>query len=100
VDLIRPPHSIGRNTVTNIQSGIVYGYAGLVDGLVDRMRSEMGGAPRVVATGGLVGLMEGLARTIDVVNPHLTLEGLRIACLRDRQAPRGGASAGSAGSAA
>jgi type III pantothenate kinase len=96
VDLIRPPHSIGRNTVTNIQSGIVYGYAGLVDGLVDRMRSEMGGAPRVVATGGLVGLMEGLARTIDVVNPHLTLEGLRIACLRDRQAPRGGASAGSA----
>ena len=84
VDLTRPPSAIGRNTVTNIQSGMVYGYAGLVDGLVTRMRAEMDGAPRVVATGGLVGLMDGLARTIDVVNPHLTLEGLRIACARAR----------------
>ena len=94
VDLTRPASAIGRNTVTNIQSGMVYGYAGLVDGLVARMRAEMEGTPRVVATGGLVGLMEGLARSIDVVNPHLTLEGLRIACARARQAPRGGASAG------
>ena len=92
VDLSRPPTAIGRNTVTNIQSGIVYGYAGLVDGLVTRMQAEMAGTPRVVATGGLVGLMDGLARTIDVVNPHLTLEGLRIACARDR-----GARAGAAG---
>ena len=97
VDLVRPPTAIGRNTVTNIQSGMVFGYAGLVDGLVARMRAEMGGAPKVVATGGLVGLMNGLARTIDVVNPHLTLEGLRIACSRVRQAspgdPRGGPAA-------
>lgn len=96
VDLSRPPSAIGRNTVTNIQSGIVYGYAGLVDGLVDRMRQEMGGAPRVVATGGLVGLMEGLARTVDVVNPHLTLEGLRIACARNRRAHGGSAPLGPA----
>ena len=96
VDLARPPSAIGRNTVTNIQSGMVYGYAGLVDGLVTRMRAEMDGAPRVVATGGLVGLMDGLARTIDVVNPHLTLEGLRIACARARHASRGGAPGGSA----
>jgi type III pantothenate kinase len=91
VDLTRPASAIGRNTVTNIQSGIIYGYAGLVDGLVARMRDEMEGAPKVVATGGLVGLMDGLARTIDLVNPHLTLEGLRIACTRARQAPHGGA---------
>src|SRR5262245_35225050 len=94
VDLSRPPSAIGRNTVTNIQSGIVYGYAGLVDGLVERMRAEMGGAPQVVATGGLVGLMDGLARTIDVVNPHLTLEGLRIACARNRRAAKDDAHGG------
>jgi type III pantothenate kinase len=84
VELTRPPTAIGRNTVTNLQSGIVYGYAGLVDGLVARMRAEMEGPPTVIGTGGLVGLVEGLARTIDVVNPHLTLEGLRIACARAR----------------
>jgi type III pantothenate kinase len=78
VDLVRPTHAIGTNTVTNIQSGMVYGYAGLVDGLVDRMKQEMEGAPRVVATGGLVSLIQDISRTIDVVNPHLTLEGLRI----------------------
>ena len=83
--------------MTNIQSGIVYGYAGLVDGLVARMRAEMEGTPRVVATGGLVGLMEGLARAIDVVNPHLTLEGLRIACARARQAPPAARRGGPAG---
>jgi type III pantothenate kinase len=96
VDLTRPPSAIGRNTVTNIQSGIVYGYAGLVDGLVARMRAEMDGTPRVVATGGLVGLMEGLARAIDVVNPHLTLEGLRIACARARNGTPDAAPEGSA----
>jgi type III pantothenate kinase len=96
VDLSRPPTAIGTNTVTNIQSGMVYGYAGLVDGLVARMRAEMTGAPRIVATGGLVGLMEGLATTIDVVNPHLTLEGLRIACARARRAPPGGTERGPA----
>lgn len=95
VDLARPATAIGRNTVTNIQSGIIYGYAGLVDGLVARMRAEMEGAPKIVATGGLVGLMDGLARTIDVVNPHLTLEGLRIACARALQTPPGGAESGS-----
>ena len=79
VDLVRPRAAIGRNTVTNIQSGIIYGYAGLVDGLVERMRSEMEGSPRVIATGGLVGLIQDISRSIELVNPHLTLEGLRIA---------------------
>ncbi|HEV8311302.1 MAG TPA: type III pantothenate kinase [Methylomirabilota bacterium] len=78
VDLTRPKEAIGRNTVTNVQSGIIYGYAGLVDGLVDRIRAEMEGTPMVVATGGLVSLMHHVARSIEVVNPDLTLEGLRL----------------------
>lgn len=78
VELVRPKEAIGRNTITNIQSGIVYGYAGLVDGLVERMRAEMEGDPTVVATGGLAGLIYGVARTIQHVNPDLALEGLRI----------------------
>jgi type III pantothenate kinase len=52
VELVRPKEAIGRNTVTNIQSGVVYGYAGLVDGLVERMRRELDGDVKVVATGG------------------------------------------------
>jgi len=90
VDLIRPATAIGTNTVTNIQSGMIYGYAGLVDGLVERMKGEMEGAPRVVATGGLVGLIQGISRSIDVVNPHLTLEGLRLLHARARLATLGG----------
>jgi type III pantothenate kinase len=78
VDLTRPKEAIGRNTVTNIQSGIIYGYAGLVDGLVERLRAELPGGATVVATGGLVGLMEPVAASIQAVHPHLTLEGLRI----------------------
>jgi len=89
VDLIRPPTAIGTNTVTNIQSGMIYGYAGLVDGLVERMKREMEGAPRVVATGGLVGLIQDISRTIEVVNPHLTLEGLRILHARAAPGPSG-----------
>ena len=77
VELLQPKEAIGRNTITNIQSGVMYGWAGLVDGLVDRMRSEMGGPVKVVATGGLAAQLRGVARTIDLVNPDLTLEGLR-----------------------
>lgn len=78
VEMVRPKEAIGRNTVTNIQSGVVYGYAGLVDGLVERMRQEMGGAPTVVATGGLAPLVADVTRSIQHVNPDLTLEGLRL----------------------
>jgi type III pantothenate kinase len=77
VELLQPKEAIGRNTITNIQSGVMYGWAGLVDGLVARMRAEMGTAVKVVATGGLAAQMRGVARTVDVVNPDLTLEGLR-----------------------
>ena len=78
VELIRPKEAIGRNTVTNIQSGVVYGYAGLVDGLVERMKTEMGGSPGVVATGGLAPLIADVARTIEHVDPDLKLHGLRL----------------------
>ena len=78
VELVRPKEAIGRNTVTNIQSGIIYGYAGLVDGLVERMRAEMEGTPTVVATGGLAGLIQEVALTVQHANPDLALQGLRI----------------------
>jgi type III pantothenate kinase len=78
VELVRPKEAIGRNTVTNIQSGIVYGYAGLVDGMVERMRTEMGGVVTVVATGGLAALIAHVTASIQHVNEHLTLEGLRL----------------------
>ncbi len=78
VELVRPKEAIGRNTVTNLQSGAIYGYAGLVDGLVDRMRAEMGGSARVIATGGSAGLVADVARCIERVDEHLRLEGLRL----------------------
>jgi type III pantothenate kinase len=78
VELVRPKEAIGRNTVTNIQSGVVYGYAGLVDGIVERMKQEMEGSPRVIATGGLARLMADVSRSIEHVDDDLTLEGLRL----------------------
>ncbi len=78
VELVRPKEAIGRNTVTNIQSGVVYGYAGLVDGIVDRMKQEMGEDPKVIATGGHAGLIADVARSVQHVNEDLGLEGLRL----------------------
>jgi type III pantothenate kinase len=73
-----PPKVIGTDTAGSIQSGIIFGYAGLVDGMVRRMQSEMGGRPRVIATGGLALLMQNVSDTIEAVEPLLTLDGLRI----------------------
>ncbi len=79
VEIYRPPVSvIGKDTTTSIQSGIIYGYAGLVDGMVRRIRDEMGSAPKVIATGGLAELMHNVSETIEAVEPLLTLDGLRI----------------------
>jgi len=78
VELVRPKEAIGRDTTTNIQSGAIYGFAGLVDGLVDRMRSEMGGSAQVIGTGGLAVLIAGVARSVERVDDHLRLVGLRI----------------------
>lgn len=78
VELVRPKEAIGRDTVTNLQSGLVYGYAGLVDGLVERLKREMEGDPTVVATGGLAPLIREVTRSIQHVNLELTLEGLHL----------------------
>jgi len=84
VELTRPKEAVARNTVTNIQSGFVYGFAALVDGMVARIRSEMGEGLTVVATGGLAPLVADVAPSIQHVYEHLTLEGLRLAWERAR----------------
>ncbi|MGC1456375.1 MAG: pantothenate kinase, partial [Nitrospirota bacterium] len=63
--------------ISAMQAGIIYGYAGLVDGIVERMKKELAADARVVATGGLAELVSKETRTIQEIKPHLTLEGLR-----------------------
>ncbi|MFC1515125.1 type III pantothenate kinase [Thermodesulfobacteriota bacterium] len=79
VEIFQSPQKvIGKDTASSIQSGIIYGYAGLVDGMVKRMKAEMGTNPGVIATGGLAELMYEVTETIEAVERNLTLEGLRI----------------------
>ncbi|MFC1922200.1 type III pantothenate kinase [Chloroflexota bacterium] len=78
VDLQRPPNAIGRNTVHAMQSGLLFGYVALVEGMVDRFRMELGEEMKVIATGGLGEIIAAETKTIQVVAPWLTLEGLRI----------------------
>jgi type III pantothenate kinase len=78
VDFTPPPSVIGKTTVAGLQSGLVYGFAGQVDGIVKRIRAEVGDTAPVVATGGLAELIAPHAETIDTVDPLLTLEGLRL----------------------
>ena len=78
VEFVAPPSVIGRNTVHALQSGVVYGFAGQVDGIVRRMVAELGAGTRVLATGGLAGLIVPHAETVDEHVPDLTLEGLRL----------------------
>jgi len=78
VELVDPGSVIGKTTVHSMQAGAVYGFAGQVDGLVSRMREELGGAAVAVATGGLAALIFPHARALDHVDPDLTLRGLEI----------------------
>jgi type III pantothenate kinase len=78
VDLARPPTAIGRNTVHALQSGLVFGYVGLVEGMVTRFRGELGPEMKVIGTGGLVEIIARETEVIQVVAPWLTLDGLRI----------------------
>jgi type III pantothenate kinase len=89
VEFSRPPQVIAKNTVHSMQSGIFYGYVGLVDGIVGRMQQEAREPALVVATGGLAGLIAPASQTIEKIEPSLTLEGLRIIYLRNKGAQPG-----------
>ena len=88
VDIRRPDRVIGTNTVVNMQSGIYFGYLGLVDGILARIKTEVPNLKRVVATGGLAGLFAEESEHIDDVDPELTLKGLKIIYDRNRIARR------------
>ncbi|MBI4558046.1 MAG: type III pantothenate kinase [Candidatus Hydrogenedentes bacterium] len=78
VEIATPSTVIGRDTVSHIRSGLTYGYADLVDGLIGRMAEEMQATPKVIATGGLAAVIAEVARRISVVDPLLTLKGLKL----------------------
>jgi type III pantothenate kinase len=89
IDIVRPPAVIGKNTVQAMQSGLFFGYVGLVEGLIARFRAEMGPEMKVIATGGLAGRIAAETSVIDVVDPWLTLDGLRL-IWEMNQEPAGG----------
>jgi type III pantothenate kinase len=78
ISLIPSLRATGKNTVQSMQSGLVLGHVGLVEGLIRRMRDELGGEAQVIATGGLSGIIAPLTREIDALDPWLTLDGLRV----------------------
>jgi type III pantothenate kinase len=85
IELVKPKSVIGRNPVTSMQAGIIFGYAGQVDGIVNRIRTEFGVTPHVVATGGLAELISAESETVNEVDPLLTLEGLRLIYERNQE---------------
>ena len=78
VELVRPQKAIGKNSVSAMQSGIIFGYVGLIEGIVARMQKELGGEAKVIATGGLADIIAGETGVVDAVEPDLTLVGLRL----------------------
>ena len=78
IELVRPDTVIGKNTTASLQAGIVYGYIAMVDGIVERIKREVKGDPRIIATGGLAHLIAEGSKTIDEVDNLLTLKGLRL----------------------
>ncbi len=89
VELVRPRTVIGRTTTASLQSGLLFGYAGMVDSMVERIQAELGEPTRVIATGGLAQRIAAETKSIERVEPFLTLEGLRILFEKNRNADRG-----------
>ncbi|GGG24854.1 type III pantothenate kinase [Paenibacillus abyssi] len=85
IELVKPKSVIGRNPVSSMQAGIIFGYAGQVDGIVKRICNEFKVKPYVVATGGLAELIAGEAETVHEVDPLLTLDGLRLIYERNQE---------------
>ena len=86
VDIERPRSLIGKSTEASIQSGIVYGFAGQVDGICERLRDELGRDIKINATGGFASVIVGFTKSIDEVDDLLTLKGLRLIYERNAQA--------------
>jgi type III pantothenate kinase len=84
VDFVEPETVIAKNTASSLQSGLVYGFAGQVDGIVERIREELRAEAQTIATGGLADLIVPHARTLETIDPFLTLEGVRIVWERNR----------------
>lgn len=78
IELVKPKNVVGKNTITAMQSGIIFGFAGQVDAIVNRMFKQSSKKPKVIATGGLASLIASESETIEEVNPFLTLEGLKM----------------------
>ncbi|NLT96768.1 MAG: type III pantothenate kinase [Christensenellaceae bacterium] len=85
VELVKPESVIARNTVAGMQAGIIYGYVGQVDYIIRRMKAEMGGSPRVIATGGMANVIAQETQEIDEVNSLLTLIGLNILYYKNKK---------------
>ena len=78
IELVKPKSVICRNTVSSMQAGVIYGFVGQMEGIVNHMKKELGGDAYVIATGGFANTMAAESDCIDVVEPFLTLDGLRI----------------------